>query len=1101
MRKNPLRRSIVECSRLEARQLLCTVHEMGSIGVFDEEVPGSTRTRPPVSGDLVDQINVPAYSSRPGASKKLYLDFNGHASFDNWSGWWEFGGHDVPATPAYDLDDNQLSFSYLEKKNIEEIWKGVAEKFSPFDLDVTTVKPSSLSPGNTAYIIVGGDGAWLGRGGGVAQVGGFNEGFFDGNSGNYAFVWANPDDTAYVAEAVAHEAGHVFNLYHQSTGLSTTSSVEYASNFIMGRGDRTDWGRWGSTVEAGTIATTRDGDTVSKARDSQDDLVRLTSDNGFGYRPDDFGNTTITATTLSLTNSSGLQTGSTSGVILPGDADMIRINHAGGSLEAELLSAEFRGMLDPQLALLNAGGSIIENSAQDDASDGKGEKITFNTLTVGTYYLWIRSEGGYGNIGQWRLNVRAGGGSTVANNSLGSALTIGLQGDTGATGVALGFGGNATIPESVQTTDVVDFFKVRLPKNVRSLFAQISGQTTSVDVQFIKDLNGNFQVDNGEVFAASAGGTGTQSISLTDVAASDVIYVRTRNLGGGTSNYTLKLSSDIGVASLPPSVESSFFDPAPYHGGMTIYDAIMPAAGDTVDYYRVKPQFAGQLGVYLFETGGNVVFTVGNDTNNNGVLDTGEFILSANNTNDFPDLFNVPANANILIRVSGGVEANYNIFAMMDYPSAGNNTGALTGAFVVPAGNSGTFNEYLGYAGDNYDTYKFNPVAGLFHAKLTMTEPLPAHRLQIIQDSNTNGVVDAGEIVADGFGELTYNITTFANYYMRVLPAPAGEFGTTGNYRLAWWMGNAVEPPSAAPAPITPGSSNQTVNGYLGFNALEASLTDTEDRYQFTLASRTRFDVSLNTAQLGLQILQSSGNVLARIAGVGTNEGTISSLSVNLDPGTYILRTYLPVAEREDQAISVDYTMTYKTAAITDNTPPAVSSSGMQYEVKSTGVYFVMNQDVAGSVQLEDASVVSLDNGFLFPLRRAYYEQSSRTVGFDFLAPVLPDGRYRATLKSGSVKDLSNNPMVGDYTFDFYVLAGDFNRDQVVNFDDLLRVAQNYGKVDTATYSMGDIDYDRSIDFDDLLMFAQKYGNSLFSASVIGAEKKDEERAVNELLV
>lgn len=1093
-------RSVVEVSTLEARRLLCVTHQVGEMGTYPRETgeDAVTVTRGPVGADSIDQLNVPAFSSRPGASKHLYLDFNGRASYDNWSGWWEFGGYTAGPTQAYDIDDDQTSYSYQERVNIEKTWKGVAEKFSPFDINVTTVKPTS---GKTATVVIGGDGSWYGSGGGVGQVGGFTGGFFSGNGGSLAFVWDGPNNPGYMADAISHEAGHMFNLFHQSR--APIDQDEYAAGFIMGSG-----GRWASTSVDGTFATTRDGESVVLGRGSQDDLAILTSDNGFGFRADDYGNTIATASPITLSSVNGILTGSASGVITPNEGDVFRVVHGGGSFEVELLAAEFGAMLDPQLTLTTGPiGNTVEFSNTDDGSDGRGEKISISNLPAGTYNLFVSSEGGYGNIGQYRMNIRAGAGSTAPNNTIGSALEIGLQGDTGPTGVGLGFGGNATIAESVQSNDVFDFFKVRLPQHVRSFFAQVSGMTTSVDLQIINDANGNGLVDAGELLASSAGGTGTQALSLnTNLAQGDVLYIRTRNLGGGNSNYTLKLSSDIGLPTLPSTVQSSFYDPAPYHGGYTIYDAIMPAAGDTVDYYRLKTDRAGKLSVLVFETGGNVQITFGDDSNNNGVLDGAEFLVPSSNTNDFVELIPVSANANILIKVTGGVEANYNLFAMMDYPSADNTNGTLTGGLMLPTGNTGTFYDYLGYAGDFWDTYQFSPVAGLFHAKLSMTDSFSggAHRLQIIKDTNTNGVVDTGEVVADGFGELTYNITEFANYYLRVQPQIVGEFGTTGNYRLAWWAGNSVEPAGAAPSPITPTGGNQTVGGYLGFNSREPALRDTEDRYTFTLGARTRFDVSLNNSQFGLQILQSVGGTTQRIVGVGTNEGTISSLSANLDPGTYIVRAYLPVNQgsvAEDVEIGGDYTMSYKTAAITDNSPPAVSSSGLQYEVRSTGVYFVMNQDVAGSINLSDASVLGLDNGFIFPLARTHYDQASHTVGFDFQAPVLPDGHYRATLAAGSLKDLSNNPMASAFSFDFYVLSGDFNRDQAVNFDDLLRIAQNYGAIDTATFSMGDIDYDFDVDFDDLLMFAQKYGNSIFAmGTVVTGDSEKNQRISEEVL-
>jgi hypothetical protein len=1077
---------------------------MGSIGSYPAPEGENLPERGPVSGESIDQLNVPVFSSRPGASRKLYLDFNGHNSIDNWSGWWEFGGHTAGPTPAYDIDDDQTSYSYQEKVNIEKIWKGVAEKFSPFDLDVTTVIPASRSPGSSATVIIGGDGAWLGYGGGVAQSGGFNEDFFDGNAGNYAFVWSAPDNPTYMAEAVAHEAGHMFNLYHQS--FAPIADNEYAPGFIMGSGDATTYGRWGNTAVSGSFSTRRDDDGVYIARSSQDDLAILSTNNGFGYRADDFGSSIPTATTLSLASVNGILSASTAGVLTPSDSDVIKIVHSGGSFEAEVLSAEFRAMLDPQMTLTTSTGNTVSFSNTDNGSDGKGEKITVNSLAAGTYLLWINSEGGYGNIGQWRLSVRAGTGSTAPNNTISSALTIGLQGDTGATGVGLGFGGNGTVLESVQSSDTFDFFKVRLPQHVRQFFAQISGMSSSVELQLIDDANGNHIVDTGEVLSTSAGGTATQALTLGSaaVAEGDIVYIRTRNVGGGNSNYTLKLSADVGQPTLPPTAASSFYDPQPYHGGYTVYDSIMPAAGDTVDYYRVTPEFNGQIGVAMSETGGNVVMAIGNDLNSNGVIDSGEFLY--NGATDFVESVNVTANAKILVRCQGSVEANYNVFVMLDYPTSGNANGTLTPNFTVPAGNSGTFNEYLGYLGDFYDSFKFNPVAGLFHAKLAMTDSFSggAHRLQIIKDTNTNGTVDAGEIVADGFGELTFNITEFANYYMRVLPQIVGEFGTTGNYRLSWWMGNAVEPAGSSPSPINPGPGNQTLNGFLGYNALEPALRDTEDRFTFTLGTRTRFDVSINNALFGLQILQQNGNVLQRIVGVGTNQGTIGSLSANLDPGTYVVRAYLPMGEGQansDQTIGGDYTLSYKTAAITDNSPPLVSASGFQYEVKSTGIYFDMNQDVAGSINLSDASVIGLDSGFTFPLRQTHYDPATHTVGFDFQAPVLPDGRYRATLAAGSLKDLSNNPLANAYTFDFYVLSGDFNRDQVVNFDDLLRLAQNYGRIDTATFSMGDANYDRSVDFDDLLILAQQYGSSLFSSNAIVSSPVKKERMLSDVLV
>lgn len=53
---------------------------------------------------------------------------------------------------------------------------------------------------------------------------------------------------------------------------------------------------------------------------------------------------------------------------------------------------------------------------------------------------------------------------------------------------------------------------------------------------------------------------------------------------------------------------------------------------------------------------------------------------------------------------------------------------------------------------------------------------------------------------------------------------------------------------------------------------------------------------------------------------------------------------------------------------------------------------------------------------------------------------------------------------------------GDTNFDGVVDFDDLLTLAQNYGAPSGRWWADGDFDFDGNVDFDDLLTLAQQYG-------------------------
>ncbi len=65
-----------------------------------------------------------------------------------------------------------------------------------------------------------------------------------------------------------------------------------------------------------------------------------------------------------------------------------------------------------------------------------------------------------------------------------------------------------------------------------------------------------------------------------------------------------------------------------------------------------------------------------------------------------------------------------------------------------------------------------------------------------------------------------------------------------------------------------------------------------------------------------------------------------------------------------------------------------------------------------------------------------------------------------------------------------YVKKGDANLDRLVNFDDLLIIAQSYGQ-SGRSFGQGNFDYsiDRTVNFSDLLILAQQYGRALFSTT------------------
>src|SRR5439155_25225200 len=79
---------------------------------------------------------VPAFDSNSGAADTLYLDFDGHSATDTWGTY--------TALP-FDFSDNGSEFSPGERLAIRNIWRVIAEDYSPFAINVSTVSPAAFA--------------------------------------------------------------------------------------------------------------------------------------------------------------------------------------------------------------------------------------------------------------------------------------------------------------------------------------------------------------------------------------------------------------------------------------------------------------------------------------------------------------------------------------------------------------------------------------------------------------------------------------------------------------------------------------------------------------------------------------------------------------------------------------------------------------------------------------------------------------------------------------------------------------------------------------------------------------------------------------------
>lgn len=368
----------------------------------------SGQSNAPAGSSVLTALAVPIYSSLPAASAKVYLDFDGDVT-SNW------GGYSPGTTPAYDTDGDASTFSATELQQIHEIWSRVSESFSPFNLDVTTVDPGALIDRQALRIVIGGDGKngaanyWVGqKAGGIAFIGGFYDA--DPNTvyvfpGNLAGGAPKP-----VADAVAHEAGHAFGLYHQSVyDAAGAKTLEYNPGTadkapLMGRSYESIRGLWwyGASLAASLY---------------QDDLPALASSiNGFGYRADDHGDVPAAATPLSLIGESIAATGVIENVE---DLDLFSMTIPDSHVYMSLTGAPFGAMLDPSLMIYDSAGAMIAEAATASLTE-----TLFAWLPAGSYWVGVGSAGGYGDIGQYFLS----GSVAAIPEPLGSAVMAVLLG-------------------------------------------------------------------------------------------------------------------------------------------------------------------------------------------------------------------------------------------------------------------------------------------------------------------------------------------------------------------------------------------------------------------------------------------------------------------------------------------------------------------------------------------------------------------------------------------------------------------------------------------------------------------------------------------------
>jgi hypothetical protein len=387
----PLKANLLRFETLETRRLMSANQPLGG-----GTPPTSGAHAPDYSSGVVSAGSVFAhqlrFASKPDAPATLYLDFDGHfqverVGMDEYQDWLVPGDHgwDHISTTPFDRDNDPNRYSPDEQEKIQTIWASVAEDYAPFNINVTTINPDpgSFNPEGPymRMVITGGSDFRSGYSdGGFAEYGAYANP--DGANTGYAFGRSNSgghNSIRFIAETISHEAGHAFGLDHFPKHYGNSDIAPIMRENSADGAERGIW--W----------------------DDDMDII-ASSDNGFGYRPDDHVNEFGGATWL--------QTGATPGLYGSGvienryDRDMFRFEVSGGNLSINVKrpqGARFEnvGNLDPVLRLYDSTGFIWAYGTEEELASS----INLN-VPAGMYYVRVASQrANVGDVGQYTLKV------------------------------------------------------------------------------------------------------------------------------------------------------------------------------------------------------------------------------------------------------------------------------------------------------------------------------------------------------------------------------------------------------------------------------------------------------------------------------------------------------------------------------------------------------------------------------------------------------------------------------------------------------------------------------------------------------------------------
>lgn len=457
---------------------------------YADELPasigdGTISTNPETVTEIPNAYTF-SLNSQAGAQGTIYLNFvGGTIQTPYWN-----GGN--PLTLAAYSHDADPAFSDAELQNIKMVWRGVAEDYAPFNVNVTTEKPVVYNTAQYTEIYITPSSQWYGQSGGVAYLGSYKWGL---NVPAFVFSTLLGNRAKEVTEAASHEAGHTVNLNHANR---FDAACNYVYEYDPGFGTTPGWAPiMGNSYakEVTQFIDSREWPNIGSGgcNTKPDQLTIMTGSGFLTYKTDDAANSSGQAQALVRVVEGGVASVDHLGFLTRNDTDIYRVDAQAGPLSISVSpispllggSKYIRGNADFRVRLLSGNTVVAESNPP-----AVGVATVSATVATGTYYIEIvptgyttisQTEGGYpatGSIGQY--NIR--GTYTVDGNVDSTAPTVSMTAPVNGTTVS------NTITVSADAADATGVVRVEFYRDNLFIGSDI---TAPYSVSFDTKSTGN----------------------------------------------------------------------------------------------------------------------------------------------------------------------------------------------------------------------------------------------------------------------------------------------------------------------------------------------------------------------------------------------------------------------------------------------------------------------------------------------------------------------------------------------------------------------------------------------------------------------------------